>query len=200
MEVKQVLTSELKFAEYNPRKATRKEWDDLKESLSKFGFVEPIVVNGADNRKNVIIGGHFRVKVAKEMGIKEIPVVYVNFPNLEDEQELNLRLNKNVGQWDWDLLANLNEEMLVKVGFEQSELDKLFKGGTEEPEVDFTEELMEEHNYIVLYFDNEIDWLHLQSLYPLRKVKALDSKEGFEKMGVGRVVRGVDFLNKILKK
>jgi len=196
MEIKKVPIGDLKFAEYNPRKATRKEWNDLKESLKKFGFVEPIVVNQREERMNVIIGGHFRVRVAKDLGIREIPVVYVNL-NLEDEQELNLRLNKNVGQWDWDLLANLNEQLLVKVRFDQSELDKLFKGDFENPEIRFTEELMEEQNYLVLTFGNEVDWLHLQSLYPLRKVKSLDSKAGFEKIGLGRVVDGIDFLNKL---
>jgi len=197
MEIKQVPIGDLKFAEYNPRKATRKEWNDLRESLKKFGFVEPIIVNSAKERENIIVGGHFRTKVAKDLGFKDVPVLYINLPNIEDEQELNLRLNKNVGQWDWDMLANLNEQMLLKVGFDQSELDKLFKGGAEEPEIKFTEELMEEHNYVVLYWDNSVDWLQLQSLYPLKKVGSLDSHEGFEKSGIGRVVRGVDFINKI---
>lgn len=197
MEIEQVPIGDLKMAEYNPRKASRKEWNDLKESLRKFGFVEPIVVNGAEERKNVIIGGHFRTKVAKDMGIKEVPVCYVNLPNIEDEQELNLRLNKNVGQWDWNLLANLNEQTLLKVGFDKNELNKLFKGEIDNPDVVFTEELMESHNYLVLYCDNEVDWLFLQSLYPLKAVKALDSHEGFEKIGVGRVVKAVDFINKI---
>lgn len=200
MDIVNVKIGELKFADYNPRKATRKEWNDLKESLKKFGFVEPVVVNSAKERYNIIIGGHFRVKVARDLGITEVPVLYVDLPEVEDEQELNLRLNKNVGQWDWDLLANLNEQMLLKVGFEQSEINKLFKGDDFNPDIEFTQELMEEQNYVVLYFNNEVDWLHLQSLYPLRNVKALDSKDGFEKIGVGRVVDGIDFLNKICKR
>jgi len=200
MEIVNVNIRDLKFADYNPRKASRKEWNDLKESLKKFGFVEPVVVNSAEERYNIIIGGHFRTKVALEVGIKEIPVLYVDLPNIEDEQELNLRLNKNVGQWDWDMLANLNDQLLLKVGFDQSEINKLFKGDDFNPEIEFTQELMEEQNYVVLYFSNEIDWLHLQSLYPLKNVKALDSKDGFEKIGVGRVVDGIDFLNKICKR
>jgi len=55
-----------------------------------------------------------------------MPVVYVNIPKLKKEQELNIRLNKNLGQWDWDLLANFDEELLLKVGFEAGELDNIF--------------------------------------------------------------------------
>jgi len=63
MEIVKVAIGELKFADYNPRKATEKEWNELKESIRRFGFVEPIIVNSAEERKNVIIGGHFRVDI-----------------------------------------------------------------------------------------------------------------------------------------
>lgn len=195
MEIIEVKLSELKPTEYNPRIMSKKEAEDLKASIDKFGMVEPIVVNSAENRKNIIIGGHQRYNLLKEMGKETIPVFYVNLPSLEDEQELNLRLNKNNGHWDLEMLADLDEKLLTKVGFE--ELHKLFNIEVEKPDVEFTEELMESHNYIVLYFDNEMDWLQLQTLYPLKKVKALDSKEGFKKMGVGRVVKGRDFINKV---
>jgi len=138
MKVVKVNIDDLKFAEYNPRAATEKEIKDLKESLKRFGFVEPIVVNNAPKRKNVIIGGHFRVKVAKELGIKEIPVVYVNIPDLKREQELNLRLNKNLGHWDYDLLANFDEEMLLDVGWEEDEILEMFSlNEVEDYEIDF---------------------------------------------------------------
>jgi len=45
----------------------------------------------------------------------------------EEEKELNLRLNKNLGQWDFDMLANFDEELLKDVGFESQELDKIFQ-------------------------------------------------------------------------
>jgi DNA modification methylase len=126
MEVKYVQIRKLRFSEYNPRALTEKEFNDLKESLVRFGFVEPIVVNSAPGRENVIIGGHQRVRVAEKIGIQEIPVVYVNIPDLKKEQELNLRLNKNLGHWDYDLLANFDENLLQDVGFETEELDEIF--------------------------------------------------------------------------
>jgi ParB-like chromosome segregation protein Spo0J len=65
VEIIEVDISELKPAEYNPRKASAKEFADLKKSIEKFGFVVPVLVNSAPARKNIIIGGHFRVKVAR---------------------------------------------------------------------------------------------------------------------------------------
>jgi len=77
MEVKKVVIDNLKPAEYNPRSLTEKEYKDLKNSLERFGFVEPLVVNSAEERENIIIGGHQRWRVAKDMGYKEVPVYYI---------------------------------------------------------------------------------------------------------------------------
>jgi len=126
--MEKVNINDLKPAEYNPRKASSKEKDDLKKSIKEFGLVDPIIVNSAKNRKNVIIGGHFRVKMAKELGITEVPVVYVNIPDEKKERELNLRLNKNLGQWDWDMLANFDEEQLKEVGFSEKDINNVLKG------------------------------------------------------------------------
>jgi DNA modification methylase len=116
----------LKPSEYNPRKASKKQVEDVKKSIERFGLVDPIIVNSAENRKDIVIGGHLRLEVAKDMGIKEVPVVYVNIPDIEKEKELNIRLNKNIGDFDYDLLANFDEDLLKDVGFESEELDKIF--------------------------------------------------------------------------
>lgn len=126
LQIVQVPIGELKPSEYNPRKQNEKQVSDLKESLSRFGIVDPIVCNGAPGRENVVIGGHFRLKVAAELGYTEMPVVYVNIPDLEKEKELNIRLNKNQGEFDFDLLRNFGEEFLVDVGFTSEELDGVF--------------------------------------------------------------------------
>lgn len=84
------------------------------------------MVNSAKERKNVVIGGHFRLKVAKDLGIKEVPVCYINIPDIEREKELNLRLNRNLGEWDYSLLADFDESLLADVGFTSEELDITF--------------------------------------------------------------------------
>lgn len=134
LKVQYVSASELNPAPYNPRKWTDEAKAQVKESLTSFGFVDPLVVNAADNRKNVVIGGHFRLAMAKELCITEVPVVYVHIPDEAKERELNLRLNRNVGDWDWELLATFDESLLQDVGFTGEEMDDIFDLEDEEPE------------------------------------------------------------------
>lgn len=127
MEITQVKISKLKPSEYNPRKWDQKAIEQLTESIKRFGLVDPIIVNSAKERHNIVIGGHFRLEVAKRLGYQEVPVYYINIPDVKKEQELNLRLNKNTGDWDFDLLANLDEDLLKDIGFDSEELDKIFQ-------------------------------------------------------------------------
>ena len=94
--------SDLKPAPYNPRCSTKKQEKHLQESLTKFGVVEPIIFN---KQTGYIVGGHFRVRELKKLGYKEVECVIVDL-NEADEKELNIRLNANTGDWDWDTLAN----------------------------------------------------------------------------------------------
>jgi len=117
----------LKPADYNPRKWDKEAEAQLKESITKYGIVDPLLVNSAEERKNIVIGGHFRISVLKDLGYQEVPVIYINIPDIEKEKELNIRLNKNTGQFDWDLLANFDEAFLSQVGFSSEEIDNIFE-------------------------------------------------------------------------
>lgn len=129
-------------ADYNPRKWDEKALSDLKASIQRFGLVDPIILNGAENRMNVVIGGHMRLEAAKALKIKEVPAVYINLPDIEKEKELNLRLNKNQGEFDFALLANFAEEFLSDIGFNSEELDLIFDLEVDNPEIfDLNKEL-----------------------------------------------------------
>lgn len=136
-----VAINDLIPADYNPRKHDEIASEQLKNSILRFGLVDPIIANNSPARKNIIVGGHFRWEVAKELGYKTIPVVYVAIPNLEKEKELNLRLNKNIGEFDWDLLAKFDESFLAEVGFSTDELDDIFKLDITPEEFDLEKEL-----------------------------------------------------------
>jgi DNA modification methylase len=118
--------ADLKPATYNPRKWTKEKIEQLKVSIQRFGLVDPILVNSAANRLNIVIGGHFRLQVAKELGYTEVPVVYIDIADEAKERELNLRLNKNLGEWDFDLLKEFDQDLLSDVGFSSVELDDIF--------------------------------------------------------------------------
>lgn len=122
----EVPINELRAAEYNPRKHDKEQTEQLKKSIKQFGMVDPIICNSAPERKNIIVGGHFRLEVLKELGAVTVPVIYVNIPDKEKEQALNIRLNRNVGEWDWILLAEFDEGFLADIGFNSEELDIIF--------------------------------------------------------------------------
>lgn len=119
--------SALKPSEYNPRALSKEEFKNLKNSLERFGFVDPIIANSAKGREGIVIGGHQRLHVAKELGMKQVPVHFISIPDIQKEKELNLRLNKNNGHWDWDSLANFEEEILLEAGFDQDQIDYHFE-------------------------------------------------------------------------
>ena len=88
IEIVQVPLVDLKITDYNPRKWDESQKKELKDSITRFGVVDALIVNSADDRKNVILGGHFRFEVLKELEYTEVPVIYLNIPDLEREKEL----------------------------------------------------------------------------------------------------------------
>jgi len=123
--------NELIKADYNPRKINDKDFEQLKNSLETFECVEPIVVNQQEGRENVIVGGHQRLKAMDSLGWKEVPTVEVNLP-LEQEKELNVRLNRNTGEFDFKLLTDLfDTETLESLGFDLDELPEVLEDLTQ---------------------------------------------------------------------
>ena len=122
METKNYNINDLIFAEYNPRKINDKQKQDLTDSIKRLGFVEPVIVNVNEERKNIIISGHQRVKVAKEMGFETVPCIELDLTR-DKEKELNVRMNKAGGEWDWDILnQNFEVPELVEFGFLENEI------------------------------------------------------------------------------
>mgnify|MGYP001604969358 FL=1 len=85
--------AELNPATYNPRQLTEKQAADLAKSLERFALADPIVINA----NNTIIGGHQRINILRQRNPDQ--EVDVRLPSrllsAEEEQELNIRLNKN---------------------------------------------------------------------------------------------------------
>ena len=156
MKIEQIKASKLKPATYNPRQISTKQYKDLSKSIATFGLVDPIIVN-----KNgyVVIGGHQRLKVLNEMQTDTIPCVVLDLSK-EKERELNVRLNKNTGNFDIDILANeFDIDELVDWGFKHIDLDV---------NIDKIEEDNKDYATITI---KEDDLIKAQELY-----KDLDSK------------------------
>jgi len=119
MKIENKLITDLKPATYNPRQISTKQYKDLKESVKKFGLVDPIIIN----KDNTVVGGHQRLKIAKELKYIDIECVVLNLSKAE-ERELNIRLNKNTGDFDMDILANeFDIDELTDWGFKHIDLD-----------------------------------------------------------------------------
>lgn len=127
LQIVMVPVTDLVGSVYNPRKWSKDQLGALKEGIVRFGVVDPLIVNSATQRKNILIGGHMRLAAVKELGHAEVPVVYLNIPDIEKERELNLRLNKNLGEFDFALLADFKEDFLKDAGFTSEDLDSIFE-------------------------------------------------------------------------
>ena len=135
MKIESKLVKNLNPASYNPRQISSKQYKDLKESIKKFGLVDPIIVN----KDNTVIGGHQRLKICKDLKYVDVDCVVLDLSK-EEERELNIRLNKNTGDFDMDILANeFDIEELTDWGFKHIDLDinidKITKGNTEDDHI-----------------------------------------------------------------
>jgi ParB/RepB/Spo0J family partition protein len=181
IKIEYVKINDLKPAEYNPRKLIKEQKEQLKKSIEKFGFVDPLIVNAAPGRENVIIGGHQRWMVAKEMGFETVPVIFVYIDDLEREKELNLRLNKNVGEWDFDLLASFDENLLVEVGFSAEEISNISFNDVEELFVDINK--LQNEFSVVIKCISEDERNKVMQILGINKPR-IKAKEFFEVMEV----------------
>lgn len=131
----------LKNAEYNPRKISQEDFESLKKSLIEFGTVDPLIVNDAKGRENIVIGGNQRLLALMKLGHKTAPVVYITISDINREKELNIRLNRNQGEFDLDLLKNFDEKLLSNIGFSSQEIDEVFTVETEPEMFELEKEL-----------------------------------------------------------
>ena len=141
LEVKQWKIDDLIGAEYNPRKLSPEQKKTIKDSITRFGLVDPVLVNINKERKGIIIGGHQRTMIARELGFKKMPCIELDL-TLEKEKELNVRLNKNTGDFDFDLLSeHFEDSELISWGFDDNEI-----GFFEMDEPDYEDLIGEEKN------------------------------------------------------
>lgn len=116
--------------ENNPVQLSKHDFEQIKISLDKFGLVLPLVANqpARKNGKRRLIDGHQRktILVYSEMADTET-VLDVRVPNRKlterECDELSIRLRRNTGEFDFDVLANqFDAGDLLDWGFEEFEL------------------------------------------------------------------------------
>ena len=130
MKMEHVAIDALKPDASYPRRISPDELESLTRSLREWGFVQPVLARRADK---TVIGGHQRLLAARKLGLKTVPVIFVDL-SVEQSRLLNIALNKINGEFDDEMLARLLADLqpadgidFSLTGFDEDELDKLLK-------------------------------------------------------------------------
>lgn len=184
--------SKIKPYENNPRH-NEKAVDGVANSIKKFGFKVPIVVD----KNYVIINGHTRYLASQKLGLESVPVIVAK--DLTPEQVTKYRLADNkVGELaDWNLemlgdeIAELKDVDFGELGFNEIELMILTEDI--EPE-EFDKNEIEEYSKradrdilkvkkLTLKYDNEQEKKQLKELFGIQNLKVIYKCEELMRMG-----------------
>ena len=205
--IENVLIGALKAYDRNARTHSPEQVAQIAASMVEFGFTNPVLID----KRGTIVAGHGRVEAAYSIGLEEIPCIRLEHLTEDQVRAYCLADNKlalNAG-WNMDTLAAELKGLeavgfdISLTGFSPEELAEIMGDSVEDtdpeepaPEVEFSEELLHAHNYVVLYFDNPLDWQVAQEKFGLKEVKDLIPRKG-QPTGIGRVIRGSEWLNRI---
>ena len=144
MNIQNIKTSLLVPYERNTKKHDKTQINNVAESIKRYGFVQPIVID----KNNTVVIGHCRLLAAKQLKLKEVPCVCVE--DLTEEQVKALRIvdNKsNESEWDFDILP----DELAELNFDGFDFDFGIDDEEENEindEVNTTERELEPYKYI----------------------------------------------------
>jgi hypothetical protein len=204
LKIEYVNIDSIKPYKNNAKQHPKEQIEQIKKSIEKFEMIDPIGI-----WNNEIVEGHGRLIACKELGMKEVPIIRLD--HLSDEERKAYTLAHNKLTMNSDFNADiLGEELdsIINIDMSQFGFDEIIESIGEEKkesaEVEFSEVLGEEHNYIVLYFDNDVDWIQAETLFDIKPVKCGSTRKdgkitkNMNRMGIGRVINGAKALNKIL--
>ncbi len=106
-----------------PRKKFDEEaLNELANSISEHGILEPIIVSPRDN-KFIIVAGERRFKAASKVGLKKVPVIV---KDLSDETIAEIAIIENIQREDLTAIeeANAYQNLIYEMGYTQDEVAK----------------------------------------------------------------------------
>jgi hypothetical protein len=190
----------------NPNKHPDKQIALLAKIIRHSGWRSPIVVS---KRSGFIVSGHGRLEAAKLLNVQTVPIDVQDFKT-EAEEFAHLVADNRIAELSGlsddkltELLSGLSETDLDMelTGFDGDELAKLLEMNHEEVEGSekFSEAIAESNNYVVLKFNNDIDWLAAQTHFNLETVTAKRQNGKPWSKGIGRVIDGASYINSLDK-
>lgn len=200
MKPNKIKISEIKSNPNNPRIIKDHKFRKLVKSINEFPEMlklRPIVVD----ENNIILGGNMRHKACIEVGLKEIYIIQADNLTEDQKKEFIIKDNSGFGDWDWDVIANewdlkkLDEWGVNIISGE--DINEMQNPNNIDTENIFATELDSESNYIVLKFENDIDWIQAKTLFKLKTETGRRANGKEWSKGIGRVLNGVEAIKKI---
>ena len=193
--------NKLKPNKNNPRVIKDDKFKKLVKSIKEFPEMlelRPIVVD----EDMTILGGNMRHKACIEAGLKEVYIKIAKGLTDKQKEEFIVKDNVGFGEWEWDILANQWDsvqltEWGLDVWINEDDIKEIQNPENQESENPFATELDRESNYIVLKFDNDIDWLQAKTIFSLKTETARRANGKPWSSGIGRVLNGAEAINKL---
>jgi len=182
----------------NPRIIEGHKFKLLVKSIRDFPEMlelRPIVVD--ENMQ--VLGGNMRLKACKEAGLKKVPISIAEGLSEEQKKEFIIKDNVGFGEWDWEMLnAGWDTKSIGEWGLDLPVInEKLEVEQGLKPEIEVTQEVLEEHNYVVFTFDNTLDWQVVKEFFNIGTVIKPNFTETYKQTGVGRVKSGQELIELI---
>ncbi len=204
MRIKMLSPKSLTPYNKNPRDNS-KAIEAVAQSIRDFGFNQPIVVD----KNKVIVVGHTRHSSALLLGLTKVPVMDCDHLTKKQIRAYRIADNRTNENSFW-LEIELTEELLAlnpkerkSTAFTDDELNDLLDAVEDTVpvvgKVVFSEELLESRNYVVLYFDNDVDWVSARTHFRLKSVYSKRCNGKPWSKGIGRVVDGARYLRRVTK-
>lgn len=185
------LVEELKRNPRNPRRHPASQVKRIADSISRYGFVVPLVVN----RENMVLAGHGRLEAAKLLGLEEVPCVILDVEGSDaiDFAVLENRL-ADLGGWDKDRLRELLDELSDSVKSLLPRVDRVV--GYVAPK-----ERLANWNYhwqfVIVYTKHTMEWEHIKTVLKLGRVEYGKGSKNIRVTGTERAIEWVDFVERI---
>lgn len=209
-EIKKAKLKDLIQDDRNLNKGTERGQELIEKSLREFGAGRSLLLD----KNNRIIAGNKTHKNAEALGMDDVIIVETDGTKLVAVKRTDVDLDTKKGRemaladnatvksdldWDTDMMKDVGGDFGIDMNDWDVEIVEEIEKEKEnaKAQVKFTEVLGEEHNYIVLYCDDEVDWLQMQSIFNVGRAREFSTKKGTEnvnakKIGVGRIMKWTD--------
>ena len=127
VKIKRMSLANIKPYEGNPRKISEEAVETVADSIDRFGFNQPLVVN----QDGIICVGHTRYLAAKKLGLKTVPVYQKGMTD-SDFKKYNINDNKSgeISKWDAELLVEIFGDLgedIDGTGFSEIEIQNFME-------------------------------------------------------------------------